>query len=132
MRIGKLERWILTHAYLKTAKHELPYGWKYPRGYKTEKENDRYFNFLFKSEVLLNYFKDLRLSSKEAWAFGVREKFRTTKEYKGALASYSRTVGSMGKKDYIEVWIGVDGDWTGIVLTDIGKRIAESFLKVNS
>ena len=77
-RIGKLERWILIHAYLKIVKGDLPDDWKKTRGQKrgerlpenikqriTEALKDSPV-YLYKSEILLNYF-DLKLSYKESF-----------------------------------------------------------------
>lgn len=72
-RIGKNERWILVHCYLKTVKRELPPEWQLPPGYcaddvpttepcplaeagKWQLKVSDFWDWLFKSEVLLNYF----------------------------------------------------------------------------
>ena len=135
-RIGKLERWILVHAYLKTVNHKVPSTWTYPRRYEPEgrkyhKQTKYHNDVLYKSEVLLNYFSKLHLSHKLSW-FDENEKFYTDKNYKSALATYTRTVKAMEAKGYIEVWTNVGENWTGVHLTYLGKRTAERFLNVNS
>ena len=46
--LGKIERWILVHGYLKTVTHQLPDDWQ-----RIPKDNEK---FLYKREVMLNYF----------------------------------------------------------------------------
>lgn len=73
--IGKDEEWVLTQCYSKTVKKDLPATWKIPRwftwNYKpimlkdAESLPDLFWDSLFKSEVLLNYF-GLETSHKQA------------------------------------------------------------------
>jgi len=154
-RIGKLERWILIHAYKKIILQDLPENWKYPRYHHIKKDrgqsmmmdsitrDDPWYMFvdgwdedyggyeklgniifysenifdlmhLTKSEILLNFF-DLRLSYKapadlfnryrstfQNWST-INEKFQNTKEYRSALASYSRTKSKMISKKLIQI-----------------------------
>ena len=107
-RIGKLEKWILIHAYKKTILHDLPEGWKYPRLYKYAPDNDKEFynNHFLKVDILLNYFI-LQLSDRlpkeehgRQWLVkGLEEKFRDTKEYRAALVSCTRTMRKMGEEE---------------------------------
>ena len=147
-RIGKLERWILFHAYMKTVKKELPGNWKISRAGQFERESFKrglrhkenydwslFWKYLFKSEILLNYF-DLELSLKEPMHFNYQqEKFRVTNKYRSALASFTRITKQMKEKGLIETWYSNKGYynyWVGIVLTGKGKEIANNLLKVNT
>jgi len=106
-RTGKLEKWILIHAYKKTVLHELPENWQYPRLYKYSQDDDKeFYNNHFLKVDLLNYF-DLSLSfrlPKEDYYLKWRpkpleEKFENTKEYRSALVSCSRTIEKMDKEE---------------------------------
>ena len=106
-RIGKLERWILIHAYKKTVLHEMLEGWKYPRLYEYAQDDDKdfYSNHFLKVDILLNYFT-LQLSyrlPKEVYGRRwlpkpLEEKFSDTKEYRSALVSCTRTMHKMDEE----------------------------------
>ena len=147
IRIGKLERWILIHAYIKTVKKELPENWKLSRKEKhlqnwikesakkgiTSKAWDKhlkdYWTYIHRSEILLNYFA-LDVSYK--YPLYGNEKFRTTNKYKTALASLSRTLKRMEEKKKISRWYKILEKDVFIKLEDAGKKIANNFLNVNS
>lgn len=121
-RIGKLERWILIHTYLKTLLLKLPENWISPNGQGSDEGFD--VRGLFKSEILLNYFKALPLSSKYTPS-SRHTKFAVTKEYQRALVSISRSINSLQKKQFIEVFTGYFTIWTGIELSNTGKGWVE-------
>ena len=101
-RTGRLERFILQFAYLKSI-GELPAWWKYPREYNRQRDRDYLNEYLWKSEILLNYYRKLRLSKKRpAWGH-ISDKFRTTRGYRTALSSYSRTVSRLKDKGFINI-----------------------------
>ena len=115
MKTGKLEKWILTHAYLKDV-DTLPPGWKRPRFYDGSEETTTERE-LSKAEILLNYF-DLGLSRRNPWtkspfergymlADVQREKFVDSPGYRSALASYSRTKKTLEGKGLVEI----HGEW---------------------
>ena len=99
-RLGKFEKWIVTHSYLK-AKGELPANWKVPRGYADTYEPR---DVLWKPEILLNYFGHLRLS-KRTPGKTILEKFEDTKAYRNALTMFNRAVKRLERKKFIQVWI---------------------------
>lgn len=128
-RIGKFERWILTHCYLKTVKGELPPNWKYPRCYENTEVTK---GVLWKSEVLLNHFTELKLSQRKADDIS-REKFEDTREYRKALVSFARVINRLDKKGYILFWVDKHTkSLRAISLKEAGIKKAESILKVNS
>ena len=152
-RIGKLERWILIHAYKKTVLHEFPINWKVSKNWikyceihqtnirlsekaKAEGTHDWYEGnirrhercvermekFLTKTEVLINYFS---LVSKH-WSYmkwqDYEDTFPTTKEYRSALVSYSRTLRNMESKGLIKA------EYQDIMLTESGKEKAKALM----
>ncbi len=147
-RIGKNERWVLIHCYLKTIEHKLPDDWKLPR---TISKATMRFEFLYKSEILLNLFHLEPFRHKMAYYYG-EEYFKATGygiwkdgEYKGfteeqreeglivekARVNYSRIKRQLTNKGLIEVKRGtLNSD--GIRLTNKGKLKARQFLNVNS
>ena len=66
-RTGKFERWILLNTYLKTFERQLPEKWELPR-WLDDTESETYWKYLFKSEVLRNFFK-LEYSEKKIVRF---------------------------------------------------------------
>jgi len=129
-RLGKIEKYILIHCYKKTISKVMPECWKFPRYWKNANSEFGY-KYLFKSEILLNYF-DLSLSRKDAF-LDVNEKFRDTPEYRKALATLTRTFKTLGIKEYIIWWKGVNlPSWQGITLTEKGIDKAKELLNVNS
>ena len=117
-RIGKLERWILIHAYKKTVLNDLPKDWKRSRYFKDMPKdntpdsvsNEQGFNVLTKPEIMLNYFHlQISYRKRPVTSFGefvrigyLSEKFVDNREYKTASASYSRTRRNMERKNLIE------------------------------
>jgi hypothetical protein len=126
-RSDDLAEWILVHAYLKTVVKKLPKNWKYPRGYK-ERESERDNKYLYKGEVLLNYFSDLQLSERSAFDYR-RESFKKSREYSRALTKFRRSVNLLIKKGYIENRQISYAILTTIELTRLGTSKAKSFLK---
>ena len=122
MRLGKFEKWILINCFRKTAQGNVPEGWRRPRGHRRAEAADGFHDkYLFKSEVLLNYFPSLKLSAKQSAFDDVIEKFQTTKEYAKALVTYRRTANQLEAKGMIEEFEGMNSPcWTGIVLTEAG------------
>ena len=122
MRLGKFEKWILIACYKKTIQDDLPADWRRPRGHRRMETADGFHDkYLFKSEVLLNYFPALRLSEKQSFHDDVIEKFRTDKEYRKALVTYRRTADQLESKGFIREFVGDDSPrWTGIQLTEAG------------
>ena len=143
-RIGKLEKWILEHLYLKTVKGEVPELWKYPRDYERHRKGGylsySFDKYLFKSEILLNYFRKLRISKKSVHVWGdISEKFKSNKAYSTALSSYSRTVNRLEEKGYINIIVrkcsfpfsSRGKQVRGIELSDEGKERIEGILGLN-
>ncbi len=116
-RIGKLERWILTHCKPKEG--------------------------LTKKEVLFGYF-NLEKSDFKRWYHDHGPyQFKVTKGYKAALVSYRRTTKSLAEKGHIKIkyvaWgskreMLCDLEWGSygtIYLTKKGRQKAQ-FLNVNN
>lgn len=138
MRLGKFEKWILINCYRKTVKNDLPPDWRTPRGYPRGRPSDWHDGYLFKSEVLLNYFHGLKISQKRSWFDDVIEKFVTTDEYRNALTIYRRTANSLWAKGLIKEYTskeytGQPGPhWTAIQLTDAGIEKAKQLLRLTA
>lgn len=122
MRLGEFERWILLSCYKKTIQHDLPEDWRRPRGHRRIEAADGFHDeYLFKSEILLNWFGGLKLSEKQSFLDDVIEKFKTTKAYRKALVTYRRSVNQLEGKGLIREFVGGDSPrWTGIRLTEAG------------
>jgi len=122
MRLGKFEKWILIACFKKTIQHDLPDDWRRPRGHRRIEATDGFHDkYLFKSEILLNYFPALRLSQKQSLFDDVVEKFQTDNLYRKALVTYRRTADQLGAKGLIKEFVGDDSpSWTGIQLTEAG------------
>lgn len=133
MRLGKFEKWILISCFKKTIQRDLPEDWRHPRGRRRSEATDGFHDkYLFKSEVLLNYFPGLKLSEKQSLSDDVIEKFETTKDYRKALVTYRRAANQLDGKGLIEESRGEDSPrWTGIQLTEAGidKAIELELLK---
>ena len=130
MRLGKFEKWILVNCYRKTILRELPEDWKTPREYPRKRPGEFHAQYLFKSEVMLNYFSGLKPSATESFFPDVVEKFQSTKQYRSALAMYRNTANRLeAAKGYIREYTGQGGRyWTGIVLTEAGIEKARELL----
>jgi len=126
MRLGRFEKWLLIHCYKKTVENDLPPEWKYPKDYPVGKTSEFHQGYLFKSEILLNYFPELKASGKFSWYRDVVEKFVTNADYKKALTLYRRTTNRLESKGFIKEYICDGGRyWTGIQLTEAGIEKAK-------
>ena len=127
--LGKVERWILEHTYLKSNKGQMPGGWKQ---IDEEKLKDR----LYRSEIMLNYY-ELELSPYRGELD--RHVFKMTNTSKSANASCSRSVKGLMKKGLIEGWMnrfwgGIEKTeywWSWLTLTKEGNEVVKK-LSVNS
>lgn len=122
MRLGKFEKWLLISCFQKTIQRSVPEGWRRPRGHRRREAVDCFHDkYLFKSEVLLNYFPGLMLSAKQSTFDDVIEKFQTTKEYAKSLVTYRRAANQLEAKGMIKEFQGVNSPrWTGLILTETG------------
>jgi hypothetical protein len=126
VRLGRFEKWILIACYKKTIQRDLPSDWRRPRGHRRVEAADGFHDkYLFKSEILLNYFPALMLSQKQSYSDDVIEKFQTDKKYRKALVTYRRTINQLEAKGFISEFVGDDSPrWTGIQLTEAGMEKA--------
>ena len=94
--LGILERWILTHAYLRPTLKRL-------LGHATTEDTPFITDFpwtkkgvqgLFKMEIMTDYFK----------LKPIDDKVKATKAYKNAYACFRRATQSLKAKGYIETW----------------------------
>jgi hypothetical protein len=160
LRFGKVEKWILKHAYLKTVKKEMPDNWREIWCECIHKDkNWPCGNCLLKAEILKNYFGDKLTES------SVRKNrggsifpefewvpiYQADKSYKSALVILDRVFKSLERKGLIEkdhvnngqnhigiyrggILDGLDfGSYepTKIVLTDKGRLKVNSLLNIN-
>jgi len=152
IRFGRVEKWILKQAYLKTVKKELPEGWKNSpcecreagKVVKASDPSKEIYNWetkrysknkmkpcrecLSRDEFLANYFGDtLTESSREMYSKKCR--YQIDKKYSSAMVIVARTRNSLIKKGMIR-----DGweFWNGFNLTDKGKEKAKELLNEKS
>ena len=137
--LGKTERWILIHTYLKIKHNKLSKDW-------LQFKDEGLKGQLFRSEVMLNYFqleRSTHLLFNGYWSEKILKYpkgFKTTKKSKSVYVSYNRTIKSLRTKGYIETWYNLrDGTsekteycHSYITLTKAGKVKAKELLKVNS
>ena len=127
MRISKLQKWILKQAYKKTILYdrselELLSDWNMNFKIK-EIDNDKtvlYWKYLFRAEVLLNYFN----------CETDKDKYTSTRfhHFKGdnnkAQVTLTRSLHNLSDKGLIELWYGEGFPWQGIRLTEAGQEKA--------
>ena len=134
MRLGKFEKWIITMVYKKTIEKDslgiIPCDIQEARIENSKKWE---FTYLFKSEILNNYF-DLEQSDKTTFCYNIRLKFKDTPQYRKALSQFSQTIRRLFEKGFIEIWNSKysDGFRVGIKLTSEGVVKAKEILKINS
>jgi len=134
--LGKIERWLLTIAYRKIVKRQLPDGWLQLKG---ERSKTR----LYRSEVMLNYFGLERLPPDNSYLRrrNPQHIFKMTNKSKVVWVTCGRSIQSLVTKGYVEmrhnIWWNpdpkaefcVNGTW--LILTETGKVKAEELLNVN-
>ncbi|MFX0198039.1 MAG: hypothetical protein ACFFCW_18115 [Candidatus Hodarchaeota archaeon] len=123
MRLSQLQEWILTFAYRKIIKGHLPGSWRRTRAEIDEGggPGDWRKSYLFKEEILLNYFG---LSRSKQIPRNSEERLESTNKHRAALVTLSRTLWSLKDRGLIEMEWGTEREWTGIKLTDLGKQMA--------
>ncbi len=128
----KLDEWILACCYLKTVRREIPAGWMEPRGKKEcewyyieypelsglQKYMKEFGDYLFPSEVLLNFF-GLERSVKFDHGSYINESFMDTVEYRNALERYVAALVRLEERGLVNVHPN-----TGMTLTEKGKEAA--------
>ncbi len=138
--LGKVERWILIHAYLKAMKR-LPDGWQL---LPDQRDKSR----LFKAEVLSNYFRlerseELLARSYAAERLKYPNGFKVTRAYEAALVSYRRATKNLRARGYVDLWTqyfwdkefhkcGELGSGTSLTLTPSGKSKARELLNADT
>jgi hypothetical protein len=127
IRLSRLQEWILTHAYHKTIKGNLPGSWRRTRAEINEGfgPGDQRRNYLLKDEILLNYFglpRSKQIPRKS------EERLESTNKYRAALVTLSRSVWALKDKGLVELVWRSEMEWKGIELTDQGKEIAVNIL----
>jgi hypothetical protein len=161
-RLGKIEKWILRHAYLKTVKHQLPEGWKIPGrvGHRLERLKELgepcdlsavlygrdlqlFWDHLFKSEVLLNYFNLKRSGYKTPDTFAseyfegygdIIYGYDWGQEHlrNNAVVKFTRVKNQLLRKGLVEIGYDFGNNSCGITLTEKGQQKAEALLNVNA
>ena len=127
-RLSKLRKWVLVNAYTKTILGELPKDWRQTRKEMSEGygSGDWRRGYLFKSEILLNFFN---LSRSKQTPRNSDERILSNGAYRSALVTLSRSLWVLKDKGFI--LIEGETEWIGIKLTPKGKAKAESLLNVN-
>ena len=146
-RLGKNEKWILIHCYLKTIKRDLPNGWLLPRGYTSYSDNEHFWNYLFKSEILLNLFRlkpsykypmeEYELYAPEAEYFrgyGYKDKQKhydwdEEKRHNSALVRFNCSKNALLRKGLIKVQDNVLPNTLRINLTEEGIKKALTLIE---
>lgn len=121
-RLSKLQKWVLLTTLQKTVAQDNT-GLIVPRGladrYK-KGTTDFYFEYLFRAEILLNYFRlPVCLDKRCNWDI---ERFKGNNNK--AHATLTRSLEKLEETKLIKIFEGKYSRWTGIQLTDKGKEIA--------
>ena len=119
-RLSKLQKWILIQAYKKTICYdnsnlELPQYYQYHNDHLKDKNNE-YWQYLFRAEVLLNYFK-LETGHDH---FSIKQhpfKGNNNKEH----VVLTRSLQNLYNKGLIDITTWPFGKRQGIKLTEKGK-----------
>lgn len=136
MRISKLQKWILQECFKKTIlldneNLEIIQNFRsyhYTEGNNEVKKDSWYWKYLFRDDILLNYFNCETNNNKTP--------FQRLHHFKGnnnkAQATLTRSLHNMRDKELIELWYGRGTQWQGLVLTELGKEKAIKLLKLNN
>jgi hypothetical protein len=150
-RTGKVQRWILIHTYLKTTKKKLPDDWRLPNLMESKKLDAYFWTGLYKSEVLLNYFKLEPGYKKQhlVWSHGdypikadpmaeyfdrlgphilPEADFLKTAQRDKAVVSSARTKSNMEQKGLLGLEPGFGPNAERITLTKAGKAKAQEII----
>ena len=132
MRISQLQKWILRQAFKKTilldnTDLEVIQNWKGWRYEEDIPKDNWYWRYLFRDDILLNYFNCKTDTNKSP--------YQRLHHFKGdsnkAQATLSRSLKNMYDKELIELWYGSGTRWQGIVLTELGKEKAIPLLNID-
>ena len=134
-RLGKFQKWVLVHAYLKVVKKELPPDWIQPQAaqqniWDKEKYLEEYSGALFKTEILANYFKLNFLNTSyskyaKPWKSLFRSIGKDKKPHNNAMVTCSRSLINMAKKGFIN-W---EPGEVKITLTEAGIAKAKEIIE---
>ncbi len=121
-RLSKLQKWILTQTYKKTIYHNNSgldlLGAYAIQDKKLEDKNDLYWRYLFRTEILLSYFKCETDYYKIACSKQHCFKGKNNKEQ----VLLTRSLQNLQDKGLIELIKAAYVSWQGIRLTERGKE----------
>lgn len=131
MRLSKLQKWILKQTFKKTILLENEdlevlkefTSYRYKEGIN---KDEWYWRYLFRAEILLNYFNCATDNYKSTFSRLHHFKGDNNKEQ----ATLSRSLKNMYDKGLIELWYGSHTRWQGIILTELGKEKAIGLLDI--
>ena len=141
MRLSKLQKWILVQTYKKTVlfdRSNLKLLSHWNANFRIKKiDNDKtdlYWKYLFRAEVLLNYFNCITDNEKYGFQRFHHFKGRNNKEQ----VTLTRSLSNLHDKGLIKIWDGVHSSWQGITITETGQEKAlmlidrKYFLSINN
>lgn len=123
-RLSRLQKWILTQCYQKTILKDVS-EFKILDAYKFQKRNKHYFSYLFRAEILLNYWNCE--SNNDKFTLQRYHHFRGNSNK--AQVSTTRSINTLEKNGLIIIREGLYIRWQGIKLTE--KGIEKSLMLMN-
>lgn len=124
-RLSALQKWILVKCYQKTIERDnsgMTILAKY-RGIETSELPDAYWQYLYRDEILADYYKYPEDEKGHAWHY--RKKHVFTGDTAAGRIATDRSLASLDDKGLIELYKCVlYGAWQGVMLTDKGKEKA--------
>lgn len=125
-RLSKLQKWILLRCYEKTINEDrsnltLLQSWNYKYSIKPEEHKDHeiYWKYLFRAEILLDYFKCE--PDKYKFCSNRHQHFKGKNNKEQVILTNS--LSNLEKKGLINILVGTYFRWFGITLTDKGKEL---------
>jgi len=120
-RLSKLQKWILINCYRKTIEKDntkltLLRGYSY----RNSELDSLYWTYLFRTEILLDYFKCK--PDNEKWTNQKNQHFIGRNN--SAQVSTTNTLKNLEKKGLVSWMSAVYSGWQGITLTEKGREIS--------
>ena len=133
-RFSKLQKWILEQCYTKTilfdnSHLDILQNWESKSDeLAISDKTNLYWQYLFRSEILLTYFKCKTDYDKYPFQRFHHFQERNNKQQ----VTLTRSLQNLRDTEFISIWDGVHSRWQGIKLKEKGIEKAKNILNVNT
>jgi hypothetical protein len=127
-RLSKLQKWILIKCFKKTLLNDnsdltILQAWSYRNS--NWKDDKHYWKYLYRSEILLDFFK----CEPDRYKFAGQRNQHFKGTNNKAQVTLTNSLSNLESKGLIQTIVGVYSRWFGIILTEKGLLLTHNLIK---